>query len=72
MNLTGFLPRHCDDTLWSKALFDAGFEVPAISHYAMRTTSPGLVFGFTAFTPEILRSHFDRVSAVLRGLEEAR
>ncbi len=46
---------------------DAGFDVPSLSHYSMRPTRPGLVFGFTAFTPEVIRSSFERMRGLLRA-----
>ncbi len=52
MNLTGFLPPGLDDAAWSARLKQAGLDVPALSHYSNAPTEPGLVFGFTAFTPE--------------------
>jgi len=66
MNLTGFLPPGTDDASWSTRLWAAGFDVPPLSHYAFKPTSPGLVFGFTAFPPAVIRSSFDRMCAVLR------
>lgn len=64
MNLTGFLPREYDDREASARLRRAGLDVPALSSYAGRSADPhagrstgacGLVFGFTAFTPERIR-----------------
>ena len=70
MNVVAFLPEDADDAAWSSRLQEAGFDVPALSHYAMgstgRTTAPGLVFGFTAFSAELLRSAFERMLPVLR------
>jgi GntR family transcriptional regulator/MocR family aminotransferase len=61
MNLTGFLPRHLDDQAWSAQLQQAGLDVPALSHYASQPTEPGLVFGFTAFTPAQIRKSVERL-----------
>ena len=66
MNLTGFLPPGTDDRRWSARLGAEGFDVPCLSRYAIGRTSPGLVFGFTAFTPGVIRSSFERMSAVVR------
>lgn len=66
MNLTGFLPPAADDRRWSARLGAEGFDVPCLSRYAIGRTTPGLVFGFTAFTPGVIRSSFDRMSAVVR------
>lgn len=71
MNLTGFLPEGTDDGTWSARLEAAGFDVPPLSRYAIKPTRPGLVFGFTAFRPEIIRSSFERMRAVLASAAEA-
>lgn len=68
MNLTGFLPRAYDDHEASARLRRAGLDVPALSSYLGRPSEAhaepsesagyndnGLVFGFTAFTPERIR-----------------
>ena len=65
MNLTGFLPDGVDDTGWSRRLADGGFDVPAISQYAVKHSRPGLVFGFTAFPPDTIRSSFERMQRLL-------
>ena len=65
MNLTGFLPSGTDDAKWSAQLRAAGFDVPPISHYSVRNRAPGLIFGFTAFSPAVIRSSFERASKVL-------
>jgi GntR family transcriptional regulator/MocR family aminotransferase len=65
MNLTGFLPSGTDDAKWSAQLRAAGFDVPPISHYSVRNRAPGLIFGFTAFSPVVIRSSFERASKVL-------
>ena len=66
MNVVVFLPEDADDAAWSKRLAEAGFDVPALSHYAIRTTAPGLIFGFTAFPVELLRSAFQGMLPILR------
>jgi GntR family transcriptional regulator/MocR family aminotransferase len=70
MNLTGFLPAGTDDMKWSSKLRDAGFDVPAISRYSIKSRTPGLVFGFTAFNPNVIRTSFDRMSKVLHPLSD--
>jgi GntR family transcriptional regulator/MocR family aminotransferase len=65
MNLTGFLPDGTDDSHWSRRLAEAGFDVPPLSRYAVKHTRPGLVLGFTAFTPEVLRASFERLQEIL-------
>jgi len=39
--------------------------VPAISQYAVKHSRPGLVFGFTAFPPDTIRSSFERMQRLL-------
>ena len=65
MNLAGLLPAGEDDEAWSRRLADAGFDVPALSRFSIRASRPGLVFGFTAFPPPVLRSAFGRLRRVL-------
>ena len=65
MNLTGYLPSGENDSAWSGRLGEAGFDVPPLSRYALRTTRPGLVFGFTAFSPQVLETSFLRMCDVL-------
>jgi GntR family transcriptional regulator/MocR family aminotransferase len=60
MNLTGFLPESYDDKEWSAQLRKSGLDVPALSQYAHHPTDPGLVFGFTAFTPAQIRRGIDQ------------
>ena len=67
MNLTGFLDGH-NDRDWSAALKEVGFEVPPLSHYSLRSRDKGLVFGFTAFTPEALRQHFSKIAPAVKKL----
>ena len=67
MNLAGFLPAGRDDAALSRRLGNAGFDVPPLSRYAIRATRPGLLFGFTAFTPAIIRSALPRLRRVLEG-----
>ena len=72
MNVVGFLPDGSDDAAWSQRLHDAGFDVPALSHYAIEPTRPGLVFGFTAFPAERLRAEFKRMRPVLEKAAKER
>ena len=65
MNLAGFLPSWADDRKWSNRLRSADFDVPAISDYCIDRRLPGLVFGFTAFTPWAIHTAFDRMRKVL-------
>ena len=72
MNVVGYLPEGSDDAAWSAALREKGFDVPALSHYAIEKTRPGLVFGFTAFTTSALRAEFERMRPVLEGMVKRR
>jgi GntR family transcriptional regulator/MocR family aminotransferase len=65
LNATGRLQAGEDDQRWSRRLGEAGFDVPALSRYAIRSTRPGLVFGFTAFSPAVLRAAFGRLRCVI-------
>jgi len=71
MNVVGYLPEGSDDAAWSAALREAGFDVPALSHYAIEPTRPALVFGFTAFTTSALRNEFERMRPVLERMVRA-
>lgn len=68
MNLAGILPAETDDIAWSDKLRAAGFDIPAISHYALKYRKRGLLFGFTAFSPAMVRTSFERMTKVLRNL----
>ena len=66
MNVVGYLPEGSDDVACSRQLEEAGFDVPALSHYAIEPTLPGLVFGFTAFSAGSLRAEFARMLPILQ------
>lgn len=68
MNLVGILPDGTDDALWSEKLYQAGLDVPALARYSIKQTTPGLILGFTAFSPSTLRTSFDRMEKVLHTL----
>ncbi|MDT8067022.1 MAG: PLP-dependent aminotransferase family protein [Terriglobia bacterium] len=68
MNLIGHLPPGTDDAKWSEKLRAAEFDVPPISHYSIKHGDPGLIFGFTAFDANTIRSSFDRMTKVLRSV----
>ncbi|HEX7420627.1 MAG TPA: PLP-dependent aminotransferase family protein [Thermoanaerobaculia bacterium] len=68
MNVVAYLPDGSDDVAWSSRLQESGFDVPALSHYAIEPTRPGLVFGFTAFTDDTIRVEFKRMHPILKEL----
>lgn len=72
MNLTGFLPSGTDDASWSERLGAAGFDVPSLAHYSLRPGRPGLVFGFTAFSPQVIGDAFKRMRPLLDRASPAR
>ena len=66
MNLTGYLPPGTDDAQWSAKLHASGLDVPSLAHYSVKRRSPGLVFGFTAFSPNVIRTSFEGMKKVLQ------
>ena len=68
MNLAGFLPAGRDDEECSRHLRSNGLEVPPLSRYSLRSTAPGLLFGFTAFPPGMIRKSIQCAARVLRSL----
>jgi GntR family transcriptional regulator/MocR family aminotransferase len=65
MNLAGFLNREGEDSVFSRQLQKKGLEIPALSRYSLRKKSLGLLFGFTAFEPHIIRRSIQVASQVL-------
>jgi GntR family transcriptional regulator/MocR family aminotransferase len=65
MNLAGFLDGTAQDEEYSKRLKQNGLDVPSLSHYSLRPTRPGLVFGFTAFEPHAIREATKRIALAL-------
>lgn len=72
MNVVGYLPDGIDDADVSHRLAEGGFDVPALSHYAIEPARPALVFGFTAFSAEQLRSDFQRMRPILEAKQKVR
>jgi GntR family transcriptional regulator/MocR family aminotransferase len=67
MNLMGLwtaAPRSSDDALQAR-LDEAGFDVAATSRYAIGPSRRGLLFGFTAFEPAVIRAGCRRLAALL-------
>jgi hypothetical protein len=75
MNLAGFFdhPGSAGDRAqgaehdreYSMRLQQNGLDVPPLSHYSLRPTRPGLVFGFTAFDPQTIRESVKRAALAL-------
>jgi GntR family transcriptional regulator/MocR family aminotransferase len=65
MNLAGFFRSACRDQECSRRLKEKGLEVPALSRYSLRATSPGLLFGFTAFEPNAIRKSMQLAARIL-------
>jgi GntR family transcriptional regulator/MocR family aminotransferase len=65
MNLSGTLPVGTDDGRLSQRLEKEGFDVPALSSYALRRPAPGLVLGFTAFDTGTLRREVTRLARLV-------
>ena len=68
MNLTCLLPETSSDKAWSAKCREAALDVPPLSRYSLFETQPGLVFGFTAFTPNVIRSALDKLKQSLKSL----
>lgn len=51
MNLAGFFRDRANDAEWSLRLKSKGLEIPPLSRYSIRAPQSGLLFGFSAFTP---------------------
>jgi GntR family transcriptional regulator/MocR family aminotransferase len=66
MNLAGFLGGAARDAECSRRLKEKGLDVPALSQYSSRATAPGLLFGFTAFTPATIRKSMQLAASILR------
>jgi DNA-binding transcriptional MocR family regulator len=55
MDAIGWLRFGENDADFSQRFQAAGFDTPPLSMYSLRPCEPGLVFGFTAFTPAQIR-----------------
>ncbi len=67
MNAPGWLPPGTEDGAVSKRLAVDGIDAPPLSAYCLRPGAPGLVFGFTAFSPAETRSAVQAMSRSLRA-----
>ena len=62
MDATGYLPVNISDVGVSKRLAAKGIDAPPLSAYSLGRCPPGLVFGFTAFSPLEIRSAIQTIS----------
>lgn len=62
MDAIGWLPHGTNDIMISKRLSECGVDAPPLSAYSLRPSAPGLVFGFTAFSPAETRSAIQTIS----------
>lgn len=67
MDSMGWLPRGISDYAVSQRLSAWGIDAPPLSAYSLRPCAPGLVFGFTAFSPAEIRSAIQKVRRCLAG-----
>lgn len=65
MNVTGFLDTTAHEKIYALRLERLGMDVPPLSHYSFDPTRPGLVFGFTAFEPNVIRESLKRIATVV-------
>ena len=64
MDAVGSLAHGSDDASLSKRLAAGEVDVPPLSAYALRPCPPGLLFGFTAFSPGQIRSAIQTISSL--------
>jgi DNA-binding transcriptional MocR family regulator len=69
MNVAGLLPDGTDDHCCSEQLRQNGLDVPPLSKYSISNLRPGLLFGFTAFEPRIIRRGVEKLAKVLGKCE---
>jgi GntR family transcriptional regulator/MocR family aminotransferase len=67
MNLAGFLAADANDQELSERLNSNGLEVPPLSRYAMKTTRPGIIFGFSAFDRQTIRKSLELFASILHN-----
>jgi GntR family transcriptional regulator/MocR family aminotransferase len=67
MDLLGdwILPPQNEAALYRR-LLEAGFYIPSLSQYSIRSTRRGLVFGFTAFDHATIKSALQRLATIIR------
>lgn len=55
MDVMGYLKPNESDTELSRRFRTVGIDAPTLSSYSLREYEPGLLFGFTAYTPAQIR-----------------
>jgi DNA-binding transcriptional MocR family regulator len=65
MDVMGYLQENTSDSELSRRLRAAEIDVPLLSIYALRDCEPGLLFGFTAYTPAQIRLAMQTVSSLI-------
>ena len=66
MNQTGFFNESkTDDEAISQSLHSKGLLIPSLARYSHKKSTPGLVFGFTAFDTKTIKSSLATVAQVL-------
>jgi len=66
MDAAGLLGLGADDAFISRKLAAAGIDVPPLSAYSLNQCRPGLVFGFTAFSPSQIQTGMTTVANAMR------
>jgi GntR family transcriptional regulator/MocR family aminotransferase len=68
MNIAGLLPDKADDSRYSEQLRLNGFDVPPLSRYSLSNVRPGLLFGFTAFEPKVIRRCVEKMARIIEDI----
>ena len=66
MDAVGLLRSGASDVDFSARFRAAGIDAPPLSVYSLRPCEPGLVFGFTAFSPAQIRFAMQSLSILVR------
>jgi len=66
MDVMGYLNENTSDIQLSRRFQAAGIDAPPLSGYSLRECEPGLLFGFTAYTPVQIRLAMQAASNSIR------
>jgi GntR family transcriptional regulator/MocR family aminotransferase len=66
MDVMGYLKPNVSDTDFSRRFQAAGVDAPPLSVYSLRSCEPGLLFGFTAYTPAQIRTAMQAAASAIR------